>query len=100
MMPDQGGPFVEKKTLGYALTGSFCTFEKTIAEMARLREMDYDLLPIMSENAYSTSTRFGKARDIVTRVENICGKSVIHTIPGAEPIGPKKWQIFDVDIAL
>ena len=80
---------MEKKTLGYALTGSFCTFEKTIAEMARLREMDYDLLPIMSENAYSTSTRFGKARDIVTRVENICGKSVIHTIPGAELIGPK-----------
>jgi dipicolinate synthase subunit B len=57
--------------------------------MARLVAMGYDVLPIMSENAYSTSTRFGKARDIVTRVEDIAGKSVIHTIAGAEPIGPK-----------
>lgn len=80
---------MEKKTLGYAMTGSFCTFDKSITEMARLVGMGYDLLPIMSENAYSISTRFGKARDIVTRVEDICGKSVIHTIPGAEPIGPK-----------
>ncbi len=81
---------MEKITLGYAMTGSFCTFEKSIAEMARLSSMGYDLLPVMSENAYSTSTRFGKARDIVARIENICGKSVIHTIPGAEPIGPKE----------
>lgn len=80
---------MEKKTLGYAMTGSFCTFEKSITEMARLKSMGYSLLPIMSDNAYSTSTRFGKARDIVDRVENICEKSVIHTIPGAEPIGPK-----------
>ena len=81
---------MEKKTLGYAMTGSFCTFDKSIAEMARLIAAGYSILPIMSENAYSTSTRFGKARDIVSRVEDICGKSVIHTIPGAEPIGPKK----------
>lgn len=80
---------MEKKTLGYAMTGSFCTFDKSIREMARLRTQGYELLPIMSENAYSTSTRFGKARDIVTRVEDIAGKSVIHTITGAEPIGPK-----------
>ena len=81
---------MEKITLGYAMTGSFCTFDKSIAAMARLSSLGYELLPVMSENAYSTSTRFGKAHDIVTRVENICGKSVIHTITGAEPIGPKK----------
>lgn len=80
---------MEKITLGYAMTGSFCTFEKSIAAMARLIGMGYDLLPIMSENAYTTSTRFGKARDFITRVEDITGKSVIHTIPAAEPIGPK-----------
>ena len=81
---------MEKITLGYAMTGSFCTFDKSIREMARLRSMGYELLPIMSENAYATSTRFGKARDIVSRVEDIAGKSVIHTVPGAEPIGPKR----------
>lgn len=80
---------MEKITVGYAMTGSFCTFEQCIRQMARLASDGFDIIPIMSENAYSTSTRFGKARDIVTRVEDIAGKSVIHTITGAEPIGPK-----------
>ena len=80
---------MEKITAGYALTGSFCTFDKSIREMSRLSSMGYDILPLMSENAYSTNTRFGKARDIITKVEDITGKSVIHTIIGAEPIGPK-----------
>ncbi len=81
---------MEKITVGYAMTGSFCTFDKSIKEMSRLSSMGYDILPLMSENAYSTSTRFGKARDIVSRVEDITGKSVIHSISGAEPIGPKR----------
>lgn len=80
---------MEKMKLGYAMTGSFCTFDKSIREMARLAEMDYDILPIMSENAYTVSTRFGKASEIVSRVENIANKSVIHTVSGAEPIGPR-----------
>ena len=80
---------MEKINLGYAMTGSFCTFDKSISEMARLAEQGYDILPIMSENAYTVSTRFGRAHDIVTRVENIAEKSVIHTVIGAEPIGPR-----------
>ncbi|MBQ3264367.1 MAG: dipicolinate synthase subunit B [Ruminococcus sp.] len=85
---------MEKIKLGYAMTGSFCTFDKSIREMAHLAEQGYDILPIMSENAYTVSTRFGKAHDIVMRVENIAGKSVIHTVIGAEPIGPR--QMCDV----
>ncbi len=81
---------MEKITVGYAMTGSFCTFDKSLKEMSRLCADGYELLPIMSENAYMTSTRFGKAREIVTKVEDICKKSVIHTISGAEPIGPKE----------
>ena len=80
---------MEKITIGYALTGSFCTFEKSLRELSRLVGMGHDVLPIMSESAYSTSTRFGRARDIVSRIEDITGKSVIHTVSGAEPIGPK-----------
>ena len=80
---------MEKIKLGYALTGSFCTLDKSIKEMARLETQSYDILPIMSENAYTVSTRFGKAHDIVTRIENISQKSVIHTVSGAEPIGPR-----------
>lgn len=80
---------MDKITAGYAMTGSFCTFDQCIQQMAALVERGYEIIPIMSENAYSTSTRFGKARDIVTRIEDIAGKSVIHTVTAAEPIGPK-----------
>ena len=76
--------------VGFALCGSFCTFSKAIAEMRELKSKGADILPIMSENAYSVDTRFGKAADIVREIEDICGKPVIHTITDAEPIGPKK----------
>ena len=76
--------------VGFALCGSFCTLSKAIAEMRELKSKGADILPIMSENAYSVDTRFGKAEDIVREIEDICGKPVIHTITDAEPIGPKK----------
>ncbi len=79
-----------EKTVGFALCGSFCTFSKAIKEMKRLVEMGYRVLPIMSQNAYSTDTRFGKSEDIISEIEGITGNKIIHTITEAEPIGPKK----------
>ena len=76
--------------VGFALCGSFCTLSKAIAEMRELKAKGADILPIMSANAYSVDTRFGKAEKIVREIEDICGKPVIHTITDAEPIGPKK----------
>lgn len=76
------------KTLGFAMCGSFCTFEKAVAQMEKLSHT-YEILPLMSQNAYTTDTRFGKAEDWVKRVETISGREVVHTIVQAEPIGPK-----------
>ena len=56
------------KTLGFAMTGSFCTFEKATAQLEALSHT-YHILPLMSQNAYTTDTRFGKAADWVRRVE-------------------------------
>lgn len=81
--------------LGFAMCGSFCTFSTAISQMQELRSQ-YDIVPIMSETAYSTSTRFGAAEEIRRQVEEASGKSIIHTIVGAEPVGPKKL----VDILL
>lgn len=58
--------------------------------LERLKESGADVTPIMSETVYKTDTRFGKAEDFINFAENVCGKSVIHTIKDAEPIGPKK----------
>ena len=43
----------------------------------------------MSYNAYDTDTRFGSAAGNRRRLEDMCGREIIHTIPDAEPIGPK-----------
>ena len=77
-------------TFGFAMCGSFCTFSKAIKQMRSIAEAGYQLLPIMSQTAYSTDTRFGKAEDFIHEIEEICGKKIIKNIVEAEPIGPKK----------
>lgn len=76
--------------LGFALTGSFCTFRKVIDEMRRISGSGVELTPILSANAASTDTRFGKAADFLAEIEDICRKKPLLTIADAEPIGPKK----------
>ena len=76
--------------IGFALTGSFCTFSKTISKIKELVKEGATVLPIMSYNAYELDTKFGKAEDFIAQIEKITGNKIIHTIQGAEPIGPKK----------
>ena len=83
---------MEPIKVGYALTGSFCTFAKSLAQMEHLAQSgEYDLYPIMSEFAYATDTRFGAAAGFIERIEVLCKRPVIHTIGEAEPIGPKGY---------
>ena len=77
-------------TVGFAMCGSFCTFDKAIKQMEYLKNKDIDIIPIMSFNAYSTDTRFGKADDHIKKIEKICERKIISTLAQAEPIGPKK----------
>ena len=79
---------VKGKKIGFVFTGSFCTFKKTIPQMKKLKEYGAEILPIMSFNSYNLDTKFGKAKDFVKEIEEICQKEIIHTIQGAEPIGP------------
>ncbi len=81
---------MNKITAGFAMCGSFCTFDKAIKQIEFLTEKGIEVIPVMSFNAYSTDTRFGKASDHIEKIEKICGKKIISTIPQAEPIGPKK----------
>ena len=59
-------------TVGFALTGSFCTFERAIEEMKNIKSKGMNVIPIMSYNAFSTDTRFGKSNEINTKIEEIC----------------------------
>ena len=76
--------------IGFALTGSFCTFARVFSVIESLISDGAEIIPIMSEMAYGTDTRFGDASTWVTRFELTTGRKVIHTIAQAEPIGPKK----------
>ena len=89
----KGGIFVKLKgkNIGFILTGSFCTFSKTIPKIKELiQKEEANVIPIMSYNSYNLDTKFGKAKDFIQEIEEITGKEMIHTIQGAEPIGPKK----------
>ena len=76
-----------KATIGYAMCG---TFSQAFEQMQKLVDSGYRVLPIMSGNAYSTDTRFGKAEEMVKTCEDITGEKVLHTSVQTEPIGPKK----------
>ena len=75
--------------IGFAMCGSYCTHKYALAQLKMLIESGYDVLPIMSENVYSTDTRFGKAEKLISDVTEMCSHEVIHTVLDAEPIGPK-----------
>lgn len=81
---------LNKIKIGFALTGSFCTFKKTIPKIQELINKGAEVIPIMSYNSYKLDTKFGKAQEFIDRLKEITGKEIIHTIQGAEPIGPKK----------
>ena len=74
--------------IGYAFCGSFCTHEAALSVLRELAEGGREVLPILSERSYTTDTRFGKAKDLIRRAEEICGRAALHTIEEAEPLGP------------
>lgn len=83
------------KKIGFALTGSFCTFQKTIIELEKIKQIENtDITPIMSFNSYNLDTKFGKAHDFINKIENLTNHKIINSIQAAEPIGPKK--MFDI----
>ena len=74
--------------VGFAFCGSFCTHQKVLREMEKLCER-YTIIPILSESAAATDTRFGRAEDFAAAVEAAAGRPAIRTVEEAEPIGPK-----------
>lgn len=65
---------LEGKKVGFVMTGSFCTFKKTIEELKKILEEKAEVLPVMSYNAYNLDTKFGKAKDFIDEIENLTRK--------------------------
>lgn len=75
--------------IGFAMCGSFCTYEQVFPVMETLAA-EHTLIPIFSDISYTTDSRFGTHQAHIQKAEQICCQSVLHTIAQVEPIGPKK----------
>ncbi len=75
--------------IGFAMCGSFCNMSAAFTQLVALKEQYKDIIPIMSYNVYNTDTRFGKAKDLIDKVESCTSNKIVHTLVDAEPLGPK-----------
>ena len=76
-------------TIGFAFCGSFCTYAQVFPVLEVLAK-EHQIVPIFSFSSAAIDSRFGSADAHLDKVREICGRSPLRTIEGAEPIGPKK----------
>jgi len=78
------------KTVGFALTGSHCTFEEVMPQIQRFVDAGAHVVPIASYTLMSTNTRFGESDYWQKQLKDITGNDIISSIVDAEPLGPSK----------
>lgn len=81
-------------SVGLAVTGSFCTFDRLLGQIGEWRQRGMEITPILSYNAAQVDTRFGRAADLRQKLTELTGHTPLMTLTEVEPIGPKK--MFDV----
>ncbi len=80
---------MRNKRIGFGITGSHCNLDKIVQPLTRLTEQGNTVFPILSPSVLTSDTRFGRAREWVQKIEEICGRKAITDIVAAEPIGPE-----------
>lgn len=78
------------RTVGYALTGSHCTFDEVMPQIQRFVDEGANVIPIVTSTIMTTDTRFGTSAHWQTKLKEITGNEIISTIVEAEPLGPSK----------
>ena len=81
---------MRKERVGFAVCGSFCTHEDAMRALKALTDIYETVIPILSEHAAHTDTRFGTAESLSRRMELVTGRKPLCSIESVEPIGPKK----------
>lgn len=80
---------MRQERVGFAVCGSFCTHEAILNVLEKLTELYETVIPIVSENAAFTDTRFGTSEELLERLEDLTGNEILCDIPSVEPIGPQ-----------
>ena len=81
---------MRQERVGFAVCGSFCTHQAVLSVLEKLTELYETVIPIVSENAAFTDTRFGASEDLLEQLEDLTGNEILCDIPSVEPIGPQK----------
>ncbi len=81
---------LEGLRIGFAITGSHCTYQEVWPQIERLASLGADIYPIASKAAAFTDTRFGRGEEMIKKFEQLTGKTAIIDFVDAEPIGPRK----------
>jgi dipicolinate synthase subunit B len=81
---------LEGLRVGFALTGSFCTFETAFGCVEELIACGATVIPIISHATATLDTRFGTAEETKNRLTRLTSHPPICTVAEAEPIGPGK----------
>ena len=81
---------MSKTKIGFALTGSFCTFGRVFQVIRELVLDGYEVMPILSERAAREDTRFFSSAQVWQTLEEITGSRPLSTLQEVEPIGPKR----------
>lgn len=84
-LPDLAG-----KRIGFAMTGSFCTFERAFTALTELTGAGACVTPILSFAAANLDTRFFSAEEVRARLTALCRQKPLVSIPDVEPVGPQK----------
>ncbi len=78
------------KRIGFAVTGSFCTYKQIMPVIKELVGIGADVVPIVSYIAASLDTRFIKAEDFRNFLRETTNHEILDSLVEVEPIGPKK----------
>ena len=81
---------MSKTRIGFALTGSYCTFQRAFRAMEQLVEEGYAVTPVISFAVKERDTRFYSKEAVWETLLKITGTEPLCTMQQVEPIGPKK----------
>lgn len=81
---------MKKERVGFALCGSFCTHAAVLSVLEKMTEQYETIVPIVSDYAAFTDTRFGTSEDFLEQLEDLTGNEILYDIKSVEPIGPQK----------
>lgn len=62
---------MKQPVLGFAMCGSFCTYQPVLEALEELHTVFPDIIPIMSDVSFETDSRFGPAESFRARLETI-----------------------------